>query len=227
MIGSAQTTPTHTFPSTVQAFIRSLVFASPPLGHALIISLTIRDNPTYLVNNETIQLIYIDCIDIHLKKILDSIETTTETTPTTTETTPSTGGETVVSEKDAKIHDVLEVLSLVDPSPEMSRIMKQLDKIFVVMLQIMAGGKYLFSVESIYGVLIGRESQILVKRFQDVEEYLRKSVTTVSQLSPSEGGRGQDGRGQEVDHQQVWRERFYVSLREKQHFLERSLVSEI
>ena len=196
--------PPHLLPSSIQGFLRTLLQLNPCLGHALLQSLTVLDNPNYMSNNETIQLLYIECIDISLGKIDGRIHD---------DTIQSTEG---VSTKN-EVECICNWLSLIDPTPEMTRVVKSIDKIFSKLMQLKSCDDdtvNIFNSELIYSCIIGRSSLLLVQRFQDIEQFLQSNL---------------NNEGAELDviknSDKYWKNEFYLSLKQKQHFLERVMVS--
>ncbi len=204
MVTSRPASPPHLIPSSIQGFLRTLLQLNPCLGHALLQSLTITDSPNYIQNNETLQLLYIECIDISLGKIDGRIH-----------------DDTVQSDKGVATNNEVECicnwLSLIDPTPEMTRVVKSIDRIFSKLMQLKScddDSVNLFNSELIYSCIIGRSSFLLVQRFQDIEQFLRSN---------------QNNEGVELnvieDSDEYWKKEFYLSLKQKQHFLERVMVS--
>ena len=188
--------PLHTFDNNIKTFLRSVLMASPSLAHTLILYLTIRESPrfsNYLHNNEILQTLYIECIDVYWSKLekLYSVENN--------------------EEKDNLIDKIHLMLSLIDPQPEMSRLLTRLDNLLVKLLQstIKNDGSLVFTFESIYSCFIGRALPTLIQRLQDIEYHI------CSRVDKSEG----------VAVIERWKDEFYKCVKERQHFLERTMVS--
>ena len=193
--------PPHVFPSSIQGFLRTLIQTNPALGHAVLSALTISGSPHYLSNNETLQLLYIECIDISLGKIEGIIDE---------EADPSV---------DKEVNCICDYLSLLDPTPEMTKVVKNVDRIFLKLMELKrpfnnVGLDHPFKPKLIYSCLVGRSSPLLVQRFQDIEEFLRVSQESdeVDVMESLESGK-------------YWKSKFYRATKQKQHFLETALVS--
>ena len=158
------------------------------------------NDPIYLQNNETLQLLYIECIDISLTRIERC----------------SNERSGVGVSVDKEIECVCTSLSLIDPAPEMTRVVKNVDRVLSKLLQfrnpLASGGVVSFSPETIYSCIIGRSSPLLVQRFQDIEEFYQASQNEGVELSVMEAS------------EDYWKNEFYQSMKHKQHFLERVMV---
>ena len=156
---------------------------------------------------------YIDCIDTSLSKI-----------ETEGEEVESHVG--VVEDLNDKVEHIYNMLSLMDPWPEMTRMIKNVDRVLLKLLQsgLSRGGEnevagVVFKPEIIYSCLIGRSSPILIQRYQDIEEFLGVDLvqdTSVYQEVESER--------HVLNSNDYWKTEFYRALKEKQHFLERIIV---
>lgn len=176
---------------------------NPALGHAIFNALTITDSPThYLPNNEALQLLYIECIDISLGKIEGLVDE---------------GAESVSI--DEEVNHICNFLSLLDPTPEMTKVVKSVDRILLKFVELKqplddVGMVCLFKPELIYSCLIGRSSPLLVQRFQDIEEFLRIN-------QEKDGG----DEMEVLESGEYWKDKFYLALKQKHHFLETVMVS--
>lgn len=192
--------PPHSFPSSIQAFLRTLLQEDSCLGHTILQFLTVTEDPNYLHNNETLQMLYIECIDISLNRIEVSVSSASR------------------DAIDQHVEQVRGFLSLIDPIPDMTRVIKAIDRVFLKLIQFkhpsVEGGWELFTPETIYSCIIGRSSPILVRRLQDIEEFRRSS----------DDNEGVESTVSYNDSNQYWKKEFYLSMKEKQHFLERTMV---
>lgn len=204
MTPTGQATPLHSMPNSVLGFLKTVLHSDPCLGHTLFQSLTIRDNPNYLHNNETVQLLYAECIDASLGRIEGCGSDTS---------LQSKGGVSIEKE----VEYICTCLSLIDPAPEMTKVVKSVDRILLKLVRMKdptnsEGGERMFPSEVIYGCIIGRGSSLLVQRFQDIEEFLWVNK-----------GEGKPPSSDECGYQ-YWKNEFYLSVNQKQHFLERVVV---
>jgi zinc finger FYVE domain-containing protein 26 len=186
----------HTFNQTVLGFIRTLLLSHPPIAHSLISYLIIKDDPHYLPNNESLQLLYISCIDIYWSEI-ESCDDDVK--------------------KKELIDKINLMLSLVDPQGDMSKLLKKLDNLLVRLIQsqVKIEDNLAFTFESIYGCFIGRSSPILIQRFQDIEEFMKGYI--------GKGPATIVSRDEEDNNDDRWKVEFYKCLRKNRHFLEKTL----
>lgn len=197
--------PPHSFPSSIQAFLRNLLQDDSCLGHTLLQFLMVSEDPNYLHNNETLQMIYIECIDISLGKLEGRVSSNIRL---------SEGDHSI----DKHVEQICNFLSLIDPAPDMTRVIKGVDRVLLKLIQFKhpagEGGVALFTAEMIYSCIIGRGSPILIRRFQDIEEFHRSSDNNNEGAEPMTS----------ENSKKYWKNEFYLSMKEKQHFLERTMV---
>ena len=214
---------------------------SPTLGHALITSLMIPTGSTYLANNEALQMIYIECINETLEglsqakvsEIADndsSYDSQYESDHPSSETHKG-----LFKECEKKVAFVYTLLSLIDPSNEMTRITNRLDRIFHTLLKttfkIGPGTSLRFKTGKVYACLLGRSSPLLINRLHEVEEYLRmnrgfdhheeEGDTSPTAMSVHDGHPQHPRHKEAPSLQEIeWKERFYQALYDHKHLLE-------
>lgn len=192
--------PLHTFHTTIQSFLRSVLYSNLSLGHVLISYLTVRERPHYTSNNELLQCLYIDCVDHYWGKLEKASRKV------------DTNYNSKIVDLADKIHGML---SLIDPQPDMSRFLKRLDNVLIKLLQSdsqSCEGKLLFTFHSLYSCFLGRSNTILIQRFESIEEIMKDVSDDIN--SPSTG-------------EDYWRQELFRALKNKQHFLERIMVSDM
>ena len=219
--------PTHPFPAKVLKFLRSVLASDPSLGHTLITSLSVHQLPKsqrYLMNNEALQLLYLDIASECVKKLREGYATVSNKGESGTYDSqieygqhPVTEAIPLTPEKAEKLREqVYQMLSLVNPYPEMNRAMKQIEGIVEQLLFPFTGGvEPEFSLGAIYSCLIGRPSCLLARKLQEVEKVLKSLGTTSDSLQ-------EEREVLEVDH---WKSVFYASHHKREHFLEVVMVS--
>ena len=214
---------------------------SPTLGHALITSLMVPSGSTYLANNEALQMIFVECINEALEglsqakvsKIADndsSYDSQYESDHPSSETHKG-----VFKECEKKVAFVYTLLSLIDPSNEMTRITNRLDRIFHTLLKttfkIGPGISLRFETGKVYACLLGRSSPLLINRLHEVEEYLRmnrgfdqheeEGDTSPTTISVCDGHPHHPRHKEAPSLQEIeWKERFYQALYDHKHLLE-------
>ena len=182
----------------------------PTLGHAFITSLTVSvttsSSQQYLSNNESLQFVYLDCIDECLD-VLKSLEggkipendsdSQYESDQALSPQSGTSGPRLTGTQHEKVMSMVYSLLSLIDGGPEMTRLTKKIDTLFHTLLQtsytVSAGLDIKFDVGRIYGCLLGRQSTFLLSRLQEVEEFLwlnTSSEQTVTSLTSPAGWRG-------------------------------------
>lgn len=223
---------------------------SPTLGHALITSLMVQSGSSaYLANNESLQMVYVECINETLESLAQAkvSETADDSSYDSQYESDHPSSEThkgVFKECEKKVAFVYTLLSLIDPSNEMTRITNRLDRIFHTLLKttfkIGSGISLRFETGKVYACLLGRSSPLLINRLHEVEEYLRMnrgfdqheeegntpSPTTTTAMEsahhddhphPSRHPRHKEAPSlQEME----WKERFYQALYDHKHLLE-------
>lgn len=216
--------PTHPFPPKVLMFLRSILSSNPSLGHALITSLSVHQlsNPQrYLMNNEALQLLYLDLANENVKKLREMYTSSSSKGEvgmydSQYESDQHPASEALVPEKAEKLRDqVYQMLSLVNPYPEMNRAMKQVEGLFEQLLRpLTASEESGFSLGTVYSCLIGRSSCLLARKLQDMEESLRALAPASKTLLSGE-----------VEEAEYWKSVFYRSFHLHEHFLEVVMVS--
>lgn len=224
------------FPSTILSFLHDVLISKPATGHALIRSLTVPDSPTHLVNNEALQLLYVEAINESLEAILqlklpEAAETDSDSQYESdhTWTTASQGRQNVTKECRRLTNLVYDLLSLMDPQPDMSRV--SVDKLFVFLLELchQLGPERLIRFDSskIHSCLLGRSSPYLLKRLHDAEEYIRNKQANGSSPTNKKNSVS-SARSLQLLRQTGttgdWRGVFYHAHHDHKHFLECVLV---
>ena len=126
-----------------------------------------------------------------------------------------------------KVAFVYTLLSLIDPTNEMSRTTNKLDRIFHTLLRssfkVGPGLTVRFETGRIYACLLGRSSPLLINRLHEIEEYLRmnrgfdheEDSAVISEGTPHH--REKDASSVHLE----WKERFYQALLDHKHLLEK------
>ena len=220
------------FQSAVLSFLHNVLVSKPVTGHALIRSLTVPDSSAHLVNNEVLQLLYMEAIQESLEAMLqlklpEAIETDSDSQYESdhTWTTMNQGRQSVTKECQRLTNLVYDLLSLVDPQPDMSRV--SIDKLLVYLLELnheLGPDKLIrFEAGSIYSCLLGRSSPYLIKRLHNAEEYVRLKGTK----SNGAGGKSSEWSLKlvsETSSPLYWRGLFYHAYHDHKHFLECVMV---
>lgn len=219
-----------------------LTTVSPSLGHALIMSLTVPDSPAYIANNESLQLIYIECINDCLEmitklKCVDSLDQDSSYDSQYESDQPTSGQGRTQAESERLTVMIYTLLALMDPTQDMVRLTKKIDGVFHTLLKmtciISPQVKVQFETGRIYASLIGRSSPFLIKRLHDVEEYLRihpgVDDTNIPMATDQSSSKelplqlnldcGRSLRESKAE----WRTRFYEALYDNKHILEAAL----
>ena len=195
-------------------FLRNCLYINPTLGHAIINKLTCKASNELLANNQALQGLFLKCIEGSLNSTVPSSE---EIQPDFFE-----------SENQAKVQQcqdlVYDLLSLMDPTPEMTEL--ELDRVFLRLLELTIDTGLnqpiaLFDSRKIYSCLLGRKTNYLIMQFQRVEEFVRKNHSQLKQLSNEEDHSGV----KRVADKEKWRFLFFETLYGNQHMLEHVLVS--
>ena len=148
----------------------------------------------------------------------------------------------VFKECEKKVTYVYTLLSLIDPSNEMTRITNRLDRLFHTLLKTTfktgPGVSLRFDTGKVYACLLGRSSPLLINRLHEVEEYLRMNRSTFDQheeegdtsssTTPTattdvhhDGHSHHPSRKESPSLQEIeWKERFYEALYDHKHLLE-------
>ena len=201
----------------------------PSLGHALITSLSVHQLPKSqrsLVNNEALQLLYLDIASECVKRIRKAHaraesnkgEVGTYDSQGECSQLSATEAMPLTQDKAEKLRElVYQMLSLVNPNPEMTRVMKKIVRLFEhLLLPFNTGAEPDFSLEAIYCCLIARPSCLLARKLQEVEKMLKASGATIGTL-------------QEMDIVEAdrWKPVFYALYHKHEHFLESIMVSSV
>lgn len=124
---------------------------------------------------------------------------------------------------------IYDLLSLMDPTPEMTEL--KLDRVFLRLLELTIDTGLnqpinLFDSKKIYSCLLGRKINYLIVEFQRVEEYVRKNQAKQLQLKLLSNGEDHSGFAfRRVANKEKWRFLFFETLYSNQHMLEHVLVS--
>ena len=228
----------------ITSFLRDVVtILDPALGHTLITSLMVTSySSQYISNNESLQFIYLDCID----ECLEALQTLCtangrESNLDSQYKSNMSGVEFTGSECEKAVNMVYILLSLMNGTPEMTRLMKKVDTIFHTLLQgsysVGTGPPVTFEVGRIYACLLGRSNTFLINRLHEVEEFLRLNKITEDShhLKLSPGNKpiyAHDTKDEDVDRTDdpsdikyelarvEWRNRFYDAVYTHKHILE-------
>ena len=229
------------FPSLTLDFIRDVITSLiPALGHTLITSLTVPSGMSYLPNNEALQMVYIECINECLEtleqtKIPEDVETDSSYDSQYESDHPTSGARGVYKACERILSSVYTLLSMMDPTQEMVRVTKKIDRIFHTLLKatfnISADWRMSFNAGRIYSCLLGRSTPFLINRLHEVEEYLRMNKTTEESVTVSTSSSTalevpspakQRSSYTEISRAE-WRDRFYQALYDHKHLLENVL----
>lgn len=201
---------------------------SPAHGHTLLSSLTVRGRAEYHTNNEKLQLLYFDGINKCLEsldhmKSADNLETDSSYDSQYESDHHSSSGRSLVHKAEELTTLVYDLLSLVDPLPDMTKVTAKINKVFVTLLTakypLTSGHTITFNSNRIYSCFLGRPNSFLITRLHDVEEYLRKSRSE-EQTDEGQAVLGGSEGGSPVE----WRNMFYEALYDHRHLLESVLV---
>ena len=202
---------------------------SPALSHALIKSMTVENDTNYLSNNEALQSTYVngimDCLDmLKQMKAPENLETDSSYDSQYESDHATSGVRNTYKQCENLIAKVYDLLALVDPSPQMSRLEKKIDRVFLDLLRstyvISPECTVAFEIGRIYSCLLGRPTPFLINRLHEVEEYLRINQATEEGVASG----GLKMRVSERSDSEEWRELFYEALYDKKHPLESVVV---
>ena len=233
-IPGANPEPVSPFQSHILSFLHNVLVSSTETGHTLICSLSVPGDPAYLHNNEALQLLYINAVNECLEglgqlHLLDEGETDSDSQYESdqTLTTHVHRRQSVTKESQKLTNLVYNLLSLMDPSPDMAHV--TVDKLFVSLLQAryqLGPGKLLsFDAKQLYACLLGRSSPFLLKRLHNAEEYIRKKEAMLSGGKEAVSSRWSLEVLEGIGTLQGFRELFYYAHHDQRHFLECVLVS--
>ena len=171
-----------------------------------------------------LQSIYVDCIYEYLEalnhlKSAESLEADSSyDSQYESDHAPTGGMRGLYRECQRLVASVYDLLSLMDPKLEMTKLSEKINRLFLTLLKVryVVTPEYTAAFESsrLYSCLLGRSTPFLINRFHKVEEYIRTNRTT-------EGGRTTETEGNPLEE---WRELFYEALYDNKHWLERVLV---
>ena len=232
-IPGAASDPASPFQSSILAFLHNVLVSKPATGHALIQSLMAPDSPAYLVNNEALQILYVEAIYESLEAVLqlklpEAMETDSDSQYESdhTWTTANRGRQSVTRECQRLTTLVYDLLSLMDPRPEMTRV--SIDKLFVYLLefshQLGPDKPVRFDPSGIYSCLVGRSSLYLLKRLHEAEEFLRLREANRCGGSEENIGGWSLRLLRETGSSRDWRGLFYHAYHDHKHLLECVLV---
>lgn len=243
-LSTGQDMPSHLAGFLLDFLHDVITILDPELGRALITDLTVPGNsPQYISSNESLQFVYLDCISECLEaleslKVPEKPENDSDSQYESDHA--SSGSRQTVEACDRAMTMVYALLSMVCGSAEMMRLTKKVETIFHTLLQasynLGAGPPVKFNVGRIYGCLLGRSHTFLIKRLQEVEEFLRLNADHLVSASPP-GATRSPSRLLEVDEEggtwasrgpppgsevamAEWRDRFYSTMYDQRHFLE-------
>ena len=182
-------------------------------------------------------MIYVDCINESLEalsqsKVSDTADNDSSYDSQYESDHPSTETHKgIFKECEKKVAFVYTLLSLADPSNEMTRVTNRLDRLFHTLLKttfkIGPGLSLRFETGRVYACLLGRSSPLLINWLHEVEEYLRMNrgfdheeeevaATTTDDSTPHHHRHKETPSIQETE----WKERFYQALYDHKHLLE-------
>ncbi len=221
------------FSGLIVSFIHDVITTiSPALGHALITSLSVPNSSAHMANNESLQLIYIECINDCLELVSKTNSRESSLEPdydSQYESDHPTSGVGKTKKGCEKILSLIySLLSFLDPTHEMVKLTRKIETIFHTLLRktyvISEDLKVSFETGQIYACLLGKSTPFLINKLHEVEEYLRMHPETddASTLSLQEAKKP-SLTTQESVHE--WRQRFYESLYDHRHLLETTLES--
>lgn len=189
-------------PSPLLTFLHDVItMQDPVLGHALITSLTVSQSSSFsaslssqhMINNESLQLVYLDCIYKCLE-VLDALcvsamegregnDSDSQYESDYTSSSFAVVGASGRSEKAVSM--VYTLLSMVEAKPGMMQLTKKIDTLFHTLLQarypVSGGGTSVgrsgphvlaFDPGQIYSCLLGCSNGFLISRLHQVEEFL-------------------------------------------------------
>ena len=226
--------PVPPLQSAVLSFLHNVLVSKPTTGHALIQSLTAKESPAYLANNEALQLLYVKAIHESLEAMLQ-LKLPSEVPETDSDsqyesdhtlTAVIQGRQGVTKECQRLTTLIYGLLSLMDPRPEMSHVL--VDKLFVFLLKMnhqLGPEKFIrFDVSKIYACLVGRSTPYLVQRLHEVEEYVRVKASSVGGGAADKSGAWSLKLLRQTEGAQDWRALFFHVYHDHKHFLECVLV---
>lgn len=219
--------PHHSFPSSVVSFLREVLSSNPSLAHAILSAIQCPSNHQLIsTNNETVQLLYVECIEDSIKQLHTMLGKGDEHSDSQYESDVAPqGGTPRVGDFEERRQELVEsiysMLSLLDPTPNMSQVMRRLQEILGHLLKFdgkdSTKDRLCFTREEIYSCFVGRKSSLLIRRLQELEDFQR----TLGGASGSDDGR----RKEEQDEAQKWSSVFYSAIQDRKHFLESVMVS--
>ena len=229
------------FSGLIISFIRDVITTvSPTLGHTLITSLSVPNSLVHLANNESLQLIYIECINDYLDLLVKQKNESSPEPDSSYDSQyesdhPTSGVRSSRKSCEKIVSRVYTILSLLDPTQDMVKLTKKIDTVFHTLLRttyvISSEITVTFETGKIYACLLGRSKPFLINRLHDVEEYIRlhpdtkdtptaTDANTLSRMSLRLAVSTQEVSNESI---QEWRGRFYEALYDHKHFLESTL----
>ncbi|KAK6181134.1 hypothetical protein SNE40_009062 [Patella caerulea] len=209
---------THTLSKNTLNFLKQLLLSKTDLGHLIINHLMIRDvqekpssntdfshsdsqggGDNISRNNETLQSLYVQCINT----VLDHIEKTT-------------------IKQQEKLEQFSKLLGYYDPQPYWNYL--QLRQLFTRLLETSGQDGSLLSKDTIVSLLIGRKNNYLIDEFCKLE-YELLSTKACEMNNRETAGISEEEKCIiyvfcEQDRENRWRNMFLLSTKKQKHFLE-------
>lgn len=172
-----------------------------------------------------------ECLDMIGKmKLPDTMETDSSYDSQYDSDSHTTGVQSILRDTQRLVNLVYDLLSLLDPSAEMSKLVEKIDTLFILLLKtdhvIAQGFTVKFDSGKVYSCLLGRSTPFLINRFHDVEEYLRVNQSTLRPVGEQGGPTKMVAEAQgSPSTLEEWRDMFYEAMYDHKHFLEGMMVS--
>ena len=164
-------------PSSTLSYLKQLLSESPQFGHAVINDLTSKGKG-FLKNNQLLQQLYLDLINEQLMA-LDSGAVEVDGTSTTS--VPKDDMPVKCATKECKF--IYQMLSYMDPSPEMLSLSKCLDDLFRNLIIRSSNERDTILDRGIlYSCFLSQTSTYLMEKFCFVENQMRFAVNDRSEL---------------------------------------------
>ena len=154
-------------PSSTLSFLKQLLSDSPQFGRAVINDLTSKGKG-FLKNNQLLQQLYLDVIGEQLKALDgDAEEILTHPTPLNTEENTQDS-----EAKHCKL--IYQMLSYMNPTPEMLSLSKRLDELFKDLInQINRHEHSYLDKGTLYSCLLSQSTTYLIEKFCSIENKIR------------------------------------------------------